>query len=222
MARHLPEALLFDMDGTLVESDQYWSEAEERVFDRYHVPWSQELAHTSIGVPLGVWVNRIFTDFGIMESAEAASSEIEAEVAEMFANRGPLWRPGAQQLMTLAKGLGIPSALVTATHSTIVDVIHSSAPAGALDVVVTGDMVRAGKPAPDGYLLAIEKLGVTAARSVAFEDSAYGVRAAQAAGAVTVWVPFMVDVPMTENLHVIDSLVDVTEDVLHNLVPSLA
>lgn len=214
----LPDALLFDMDGTIVDSDPYWMEAEHNVLLDYGVPWTKELGMTSVGVPLGIWVEGMFAQFSLSGDHAKASAEIEAEVAEIFATRGALWRPGARRLMELSVELGIPSALVTATHSRIVEEIHASAPAGALEVVVTGDMVSAGKPDPEGYRRAMGLLGVKPDRAVAFEDSPSGVKAAQSSGAITVLVPFMVDVPRTAGLHVIDSLERVDEETLRALV----
>ncbi|MCI1675545.1 MAG: HAD family hydrolase [Ancrocorticia sp.] len=214
----LPSALLFDMDGTLVDSEPYWSLAEERVLPGFGVPWTPQLGLTSIGVPLGVWTAGLFARYGCQGDPREASVQIEEEMVRIFAERGVMWRPGAVELMELAVRLNIPSAIVTATHSRIVEAIRVAAPPGALSIMVAGDMVREGKPSPEGYLRAASIAGVAPQRCVAFEDSETGVQAALASGAVTVWVPFLVDFSVPRGVKIVRSLRELNEDGLRQLL----
>lgn len=213
----LPEALLCDMDGTLIDSDGYWALAEERVLPRHGVRWREGLSLTSIGVPLGVWVAGLFDERGISADPHHACVEIEAEMVRIFAEKAVLWRPGAYELLSLATRLGIRSAVVTATHSSIVAAVRRQAPQGSLEVMVAGEMVSHGKPSPEGYIRAARELGVEPSQCLAFEDSEYGVRAALASGAVTVSVPFLVDVPSFDGVQVIASLASLDEPGLRRL-----
>jgi HAD superfamily hydrolase (TIGR01509 family) len=105
------------------------------------------------------------------------------------------WRPGARELLASLKEAGVPSALVTMSIGRMAQRVASAVGFDAFDTVVSGDMVAEGKPAPDCYLLAAETLGVDPRRSVAIEDSEYGVAAAVAAGMATIAVPLHVPLP---------------------------
>ena len=105
------------------------------------------------------------------------------------------WRPGARELLADVRANQIPTALVTMSWRRFAMEVVDALPAGAFDVSVVGDDVERGKPHPDPYLLAAERLGVDITRCLAIEDSPTGVASALAAGATVLAVPHHVDVP---------------------------
>ncbi|GAA4971615.1 hypothetical protein GCM10023225_11650 [Kineococcus glutinatus] len=126
------------------------------------------------------------------------------------------WRPGARERLAGLRAAGVPTALVTMSYRSLAQEVVQLLP-GAFDVLVPGDEVARGKPAPDPYLRAAELLGVDPRECVALEDSATGVRSAEAAGCRTVAVPHLVPVPAAPGRSRVRSLADVDLAVLARL-----
>ena len=192
----LPAALLWDMDGTLVDTEPYWIECEQELVARAGVRWTHEHALQLVGNSLPV-SGAVIRDFVLAEGGpeldpERIVAELLAGVADRVRAATP-WRPGARELLAAARDAGVPCALVTMSYRSLAEVVAERLP-GAFDVVVPGDEVERGKPAPDPYLRAAELLGVDARECVALEDSATGVRSAEAAGCRTVAVPHLVPI----------------------------
>ena len=188
----LPAAVLWDMDGTLVDTEPLWNAVQRRLVEEHGGRWSEGLAASLVGRPLDEGARRL-RDAGLDLPGEEIIAVTMGEVARGVADAPP-WRPGALELLTAQADAGVPGALVTMSHAPLARVLAEQAPAGALRVVVTGDEVRAGKPDPEAYRLALTRLaglvpGLTAADCVAVEDSPVGVGAAMAAGLPTVGVP---------------------------------
>jgi HAD superfamily hydrolase (TIGR01509 family) len=125
-----------------------------------------------------------------------------AEIVEMLLDRVVAqlrievpWRPGARELLAAVNNAGIPTALVTMSWKRFADQVVECLPSGSFRVSVTGDEVTRGKPHPDPYLLAAERLGVDARDCVAIEDSPTGVRSALAAGCRVLGVPHVIEIP---------------------------
>lgn len=194
----LPQAVLWDMDGTLVDTEPLWNEAQQALVAEHGGVWSEALAASLVGRPLDEGARRLQVA-GVDRPEDEIIEVTMGAVARTVAGAPP-WRPGALELLTAQADAGVPGALVTMSHAPLARVLADHAPGGALDVVVTGDMVSAGKPAPEAYLRALELLadrrpGLTAAGCVAVEDSPVGVRAAVAAGLPTVGVPSVLPLP---------------------------
>ena len=111
------------------------------------------------------------------------------------------WRPGARELLAEVREANIPTALVTMSWRRFATEVVEALPAGAFDASVVGDDVERGKPHPDPYLLAAERLGVDIRKCLAIEDSPTGVASALAAGATVLAVPHHVDVPMRHDVN---------------------
>ncbi len=214
----LPHGLLFDLDGTLLDSEWYWREAESALFAKHGLVYTDEFAEAAIGIPIPLWVSRVRDEFGLDIDPIRMEKDLVDLMAEVTVSRPTLWRPGAYELLERAVSLGIPTALVTASPKVIADVVTTKAPAGALNVCVAGDMVPAGKPAPDPYLMAARRVGVHPSDCVAFEDSPFGVRSAMAARTHAVAVPFMVSIPDFEGVHRLSSLEEVDDGLLRHLM----
>ncbi len=217
-ASYMPHGLLFDLDGTLLNSEWYWLEAEAGVLAKHGIEYTDELAEAAVGIPLSLWTTRMRDRFGIAASPEAMERELVGLIAEFTDSRPTLWRPGAYKLLERSVELGIPAALVTASPKVLADVVLTRAPVGALRTYIAGDMDMAPKPAADPYVAAARLLGVNPRHCVAFEDSPFGIRAAMAARTHAVLVPFMVTVPEFEGVVRISSLEDVDDDFLRHVM----
>ena len=192
----LPEALLWDMDGTLVDTEPYWIACEQELLGGLGVRWTHEHALQLVGSALpeaaAVIRDHVLAEGGPRLDPERIVTDLLAGVVAKVRVAVP-WRPGALQLLTAARGAGVRLALVTMSYRSLADVVAALVP-GGFDVVVAGDEVERGKPHPDPYLRAAELLGVPAPACVALEDSPTGVRSAEAAGCATVAVPHMVPI----------------------------
>lgn len=193
-ATPLPAALLWDLDGTLVDTEPYWIRAEHALVERFGGTWTDELAHQLVGNPLLVSADFIIANSPVTMDREEIVQELMGSVIDQVSEHVP-WRPGAQALLAEAVDAGIPDALVTMSWQPLARAVVEALPEGTFAVVVTGDQVTHGKPHPEPYERACELLGVDPAAAVAIEDSPTGVRSAVAAGVPTVAVPHVVPVP---------------------------
>jgi HAD superfamily hydrolase (TIGR01509 family) len=189
-AAPLPAAVFWDMDGTLVDTERYWLSAETRLVESYGGVWTQADGLQLVGSSLERSAI-ILQSRGVRLGTGEIVSVLTDRVLEQIDDAVP-WRPGARELLASLKEAGVPSALVTMSIGRMAQRVASAVGFDAFDTVVSGDMVAEGKPAPDCYLLAAETLGVDPRRSVAIEDSEYGVAAAVAAGMATIAVPLHV------------------------------
>jgi HAD superfamily hydrolase (TIGR01509 family) len=194
MTARLPAAVLWDMDGTLVDSEPYWMAEEHALAQRHGGRWSHEDALDVVGLALLDSAALIVQRTGIALTPEQVVTELVDGVCRRLAEGVP-WRPGAQGLLARLRAAGVRTALVTMSYRSLTDALERALPAGSFDVIVPGDEVVRGKPHPEPYLRAAQLLGLPAAECVAIEDSEAGARSAAAAGARTVVVPHVKAVP---------------------------
>lgn len=213
-ALQLPEAILFDMDGTLIDSDEWWFTAESRVFNRIGYRWTPAQSIEWIGASLLECCQHVVAEAHLTATPEALRDELADTVATLAENSPVSWRPGAYELLELTARLGIPSALVSSSYVRFTSCIQRQAPAGTLTANVSGDMVSRPKPDPEGYLRGADMLGAAPESCVTFEDSSPGIEAALAAGTHAVYVPFSAQAPVTDAMMMADSLADVDEAAL--------
>lgn len=191
----LPEAVLWDMDGTLIDTEPYWITAEHELVGAWGGTWTDELAHQCVGNDLIVTGEIIVANSPVELSPRQVVDYLIGRVIDQLADEVP-WRPGARDLLADAVSKGVPNALVTMSWRSLAQTIVAAVDPGSFDAVVTGDEVSHGKPHPEPYLAAVRSLGVSAAASVALEDSPTGVRSATAAGVPTIAIPHVVPVPL--------------------------
>ena len=205
MSTPLPAAVLWDMDGTLVDTEPSWIDAEYALVAEHGGSWSDEHAHALVGSPLLVSAEYIRRHGGVdLPPAVIVEELLDRVVAEV--RRAVPWRPGARELLLSLHAAGVPCALVTMSYARLADAVVGALPAGVFAAVVPGDQVRHGKPHPEPYLTAAQRLGVAPQECVAIEDSPPGVRSAQAAGAAVVAVPHVVPIPPGPGRVVVDTL----------------
>lgn len=182
------EAVLWDFDGTLVDTEPYWIDAEYALIESYGAAWSQEHALALVGNDLIESARYIIEHTGIpLTPVEVVDRLLDGVVAQML--REVPWRPGARELLADLRAHDVRCGLVTMSYQRLVAPALAALPEGTFECVVTGERVSRGKPHPDPYLQGAELLGVPAPDCLAIEDSNTGATSAQAAGCRVVVVP---------------------------------
>ena len=188
---------LFDMDGTLIDSEPYWLDAEMALVQSFGGNWSQEQGLTLVGS--GLWdsaaaLQHAGVDLELRDIIDRLSADVRARLVEHVP-----WRPGAREMIATMLDAGIPTALVTMSFRenalTIAEAISREIGREAFSVVIAGDDVTEPKPNPEPYLTAADHLGIDVAHAVAFEDSVFGAASAFSAGALTIGIPLHIDIP---------------------------
>jgi HAD superfamily hydrolase (TIGR01509 family) len=194
----LPAAVLFDMDGTLIDSEPLWLEAEHEVMAALGGSWSDADQAVCLGGPLERVVDYMIERAGSDEPAARVMTTL-LDAMERRLRETPLsWRPGAQALLAECLAAGVPTALVSASWGRLIRAVASridEAVGGtAFAVVVAGDDVQNTKPHPEPYLAAARALGHEPADCLALEDSPTGVTSAVAAGCRVVAIPHIASI----------------------------
>jgi HAD superfamily hydrolase (TIGR01509 family) len=208
-------AVLWDMDGTLVDSERLWDVSLADLAAHLGGALSAATREDLVGSSLRRSVSTVRAEVGLDPADEAAVHSDGRWLLErtkvLFADDLP-WRPGAREALAAVRDAGLATALVTSTYRELTDVALDTIGRGFFDVTVCGDEVSATKPDPAPYRRAAELLGVDVAASVAVEDSPTGTRSAVAAGATVLVVPSEVAVPPGERRVLRESLVGLTVD----------
>ena len=200
----LPAAVLWDMDGTLVDTEPRWLTAEIALMADSGRVWTAQDHAALIGMPL-LAAARVMRERGADPAPEAIVARLVASVAASLAEDVP-WQPGVPELLAGLRAAGVPCAMVTMSYRELAEAVAGDAPEGTFAVLVPGDEVTHGKPHPEAYLRAAELLGVDIADCVALEDSPPGVASAYASGARTIGVQSIVPVEPRPGLSRVDSL----------------
>lgn len=206
-------AVLFDMDGLLVDTEPLWFETEIEVMARLGAPWTKEDQKQLLGGSMPRTVSYLLSK----ATKPAAPEQVARWMMEGMLRRAAAGRvevlPGARELLAEVAAAGVPYALVTSSLRRLAEAILSGT--GLIfPATVTGDDVVTTKPDPAPYLLAAKLLDVDPAQCVALEDSPNGVASATAAGCRVIAVPSFVDIPAAPGRVVARSLRDVTMDTL--------
>ncbi len=201
--------MLFDMDGTLVDSEKVWDVGLFELAERLGGRLSADARGRMVGTSMSQSMTILHDDLGITDAdARANVAWLERRVQELFAN-GLDWRGGARELLAEVRAAGVPTALVTATRRDLVDVALDTLGRENFTVVVCGDEVEITKPHPEPYLAAARLLDVSTDRCVAIEDSPTGVASAIAAGCAVLAVPSEVSLDGVTGATIVDSLAGV-------------
>lgn len=186
-----PRAVLWDMDGTLVNTEPYWMSVETELVESYGGTWTHDDAMQLIGSNL-LDSARVLQQAGVdLEPADIVDLMTD-RVAERLRTQGVPFRPGARELLADLRAQGIRTALVTMSLRRMALDVVDQIDFHAFDLVVAGDEVARPKPFPDPYLTAAAQLGIDIVDAVVIEDSAPGLTSGVASGAVTLGVPHLV------------------------------
>jgi HAD superfamily hydrolase (TIGR01509 family) len=209
-------AVLFDMDGLLVDTEPLWFETETEVMGRLGTQWTTQDQEALLGGSMERTVGYLLAK----ATRPASRRDVERWMTEGMLDRVRAGRveirPGARELLAEVAAAGLPYALVTSSERPLAEAVLAGT-GFRFPVTVCGDDVSTTKPDPAPYLLAAKLLEVTPARCVALEDSLNGVASATAAGCAVVAVPSFVDIPPAAGRLVVGSLLEVSVATLRDL-----
>ncbi|WP_327427448.1 MULTISPECIES: HAD family hydrolase [unclassified Streptomyces] len=214
------EAVLLDMDGTLVDTEGFWWDVEVEVFAALGHTLDDSWRHVVVGGPMtrsaGFLIEATGADITLAELTVLLNDGFEGRIGRSL----PLM-PGAARLLAELAAHEIPTALVSASHRRIIDRILGSLGPQYFALTVAGDEVERTKPFPDPYLLAASGLGAAPARCAVIEDTATGVAAAEAAGCRVVAVPSVAPIAPAARRTVVTSLEEVDLPFLRGLMTEM-
>lgn len=222
---HTPEisglaGVLWDMDGTLIDSEPLWLATEIAMLDRYGIELGDEARTRLVGS--GLWdAAEYFRELGVPMAADDIVAEWVRGVSAGLADGEPAWRPGAVELLASLAEAGIPSAMVTMSVRSLAEQVVALLPEGLFSAIIGGDEVAHPKPHPDPYLRGAAALGVPIEACLAFEDSNTGLRSAWASGAVAIGVPNLIDLGATPSHALWPTLHGLTADELRRRFDAL-
>lgn len=204
------QAVLWDMDGTLIDSEPYWVASEIALVTRFGGTWTHEdgLKLVGQGLPFSA---EVLQNAGVDLEVDDIIATLTDHVMSLLTESVP-WRPGAVALMHSIANAGIPQGLVTMSMNRMATLVADLVSGQPFSTVVSGDQVSKSKPDPEGYLEGATRLGVDIGMCVAFEDSPAGVASAHSAGAVTIGLPHLVDISSTAAHVLWNSLAERTLD----------
>jgi HAD superfamily hydrolase (TIGR01509 family) len=208
----VPEAVLWDMDGTLIDSEKLWDIGLRELASQLGGELSPETRDAMVGSNMDNTMVLMFTSLGLdlePTAMEKAGVWLSERTAELF-HQGVPWRPGAREALESLRAHGVPMALVTSTERSLTEIALDSIGRSFFAASVCGDEVDGrNKPDPTPYLMGAQLLGIPAARCVAVEDSLMGMRSAVAAGCTVLVVPAEVPIAPGDGWTVRDSLTGV-------------
>lgn len=199
----LPAAVLWDLDGTLVDTEVLWREEEAALVAERGGTWTLEDGLALVGTALPAYAGAL-QGAGVDLPADEIIARLSARIIARQ-EESARWQPGARELVAALWAAGVPQALVTSSYRNLTEPVVRDA-GGALAVVIPGDEVERPKPDPQPYLLAARRLGVAPGDCVVVEDSRVGVAAGLASGAHVLAVESDVELPDDPRLSRADSL----------------
>ncbi|EME99462.1 HAD family phosphatase [Streptomyces mobaraensis NBRC 13819 = DSM 40847] len=213
------QAVLLDMDGTLVDTEGFWWEVEVAVFAELGHQLLEEYREIVVGGPMTRSAAFLIKATGAKIALAELTALLNSRFAEMIGSGVPLM-PGAKRLLTELAAHDVPTALVSASHRHIIDRVLRTLGPEHFTLTVAGDELERTKPHPDPYLTAAARLGVAPERCAVVEDTMTGVTAAEAAGCRVVAVPSVGAIPSAAGRTVVRSLEEVDLRFLRSLVGS--
>jgi len=210
------EAVVFDLDGVLLDSEQVWDEVREELVKERGGRWHEQAQTEMMGMSSVEWSRYMHDELGLPEPPEEISAEVVQRLDEVYRKRLPLIDGAREAVERLAARW--PLGLASSSNREVIDLVLAlSGLARYFRVTVSSEEVPRGKPAPDVYLEAARSLGVPPERCAAVEDSHNGIRSAKAAGMRVIAIPNQHYPPGEEAL----ALADVTLGSLAELTPSI-
>ena len=187
-------AVLFDMDGTLIDSEPYWMASEQALAAEHEGTWTHEDGLDIVGMSLDqspqVLKDRANIPLETHEIVNRLTNEVQSKLARVIP-----WRPGAKELLLDLKKHNVKTALVTMSLHRMAQQVVDAIPFDSFDVIVAGDDVSRGKPHPEPYEKAAALLGFSPKDCIAFEDSSTGLASAEAAGTYAIGIPNVIPIP---------------------------
>ena len=189
-----PAAILFDHDGTLVDTEPVWAAAKVALAADFGGTWTEQDTLDCLGLSMQFTLDRL-RERGVNLPDQEINDRLVAKVREALAHQPVEFLPGIERFLSEVREAQIPAAVVTNATTSIARRTANAAPEGTFSVIIGNDETTHPKPDPQPYLLAAERLGVDPTQCVAIEDSPSGVRSATAAGMRVIVVPGELEVP---------------------------
>lgn len=214
-------AILFDMDGTLIDSEPLWLEAEIEIMEELGCNWDQQDQINCLGGPIDKTENYMQDRSNNIKPFGYFTEKLDDVMEKKLSTKLNLI-PNALKIINDCKRSELKIALVTASSGRLMKAVLKRFPVGIFDAVVSYDDVKRSKPDPEPYLLAAKTLGVDITNCVVLEDSLTGVQSGLSAGAQVIGIPHLVKMPSNPNLRVVESLSEINMDRLITWYPFLA
>lgn len=184
----MTDAVIFDLDGVIVDSEPVWEEVRRRYVAEQGGQWQPDSQRRLMGMSTGEWAHYLSAELGVARTPEQVARDVIDEMARRYAERMPLI-PGADRVVRELAG-GWRLGLASSSPQRLIEAaLAATGLTDAFEVTLSTEQTPKGKPAPDVYLTVARRLGVDPARCVAIEDSSNGVRSAAAAGMRVVAIP---------------------------------
>ena len=217
LGRKPPFAVLFDMDGTIIDSEPYWMASEQSLAAEHNGTWTTIDSLDVIGKDLNesskLFKERTNIPLGIDEIKNRLSNDVQSKLSKEVP-----WRPGAKELLLELRKRGVKTALVTMSLRRMAQQVVDAIPFDAFDVIVAGDDVTRGKPHPEAYEKAAALLGFHPSKCIAFEDSVTGLTSAETAGTYAIGIPNIIEIPQKPGRVLWPTLEGVTFKQLRKLI----
>jgi HAD superfamily hydrolase (TIGR01509 family) len=182
------DAVIFDLDGVLVDSEPVWERVRRRYVDARGGRWQPDAQQRLMGMSTGEWSRYLRDELGVPGPPERIATDVIGQMVEEYTRRLPIVEGAPEVVRRLAARW--PLGLASSSPRRLIEVaLDAAGLADVFRVTLSTEEVPRGKPAPDAYLAVAERMGVPAGRCVAVEDSTNGVRSAAAAGMRVVAVP---------------------------------
>jgi HAD superfamily hydrolase (TIGR01509 family) len=214
-------AVLFDLDGVLIDSEPIWYDVELAIVERLGGVWDKSHQARCVGGTVDATCRYILALTGSDRTEADLQEEILASMAARF-RESLVVHDGALELVDAVRGRGARTALVSSSYRVLVDAALDWLGRDRFDVTIAGDEVRHGKPSPEPYRAACARLGIDPAHTVVVEDTVSGVTSAEAAGCWVVAVPSVAPIPATPRRPSVRAVRDIDPDWLLALPGSLA
>jgi HAD superfamily hydrolase (TIGR01509 family) len=205
------DAVVFDLDGVLIDSEQVWDEARRALAAERGGHWHEEASRDMMGMSSPEWSSYMHEVIGLPESPEEISAEVVRRLEEIYRERLPLLPGAVEAVVRLA--VRWPLGVASSSNRELIDlVLELSGLDRSFRATVSSEEVDRGKPAPDVYLEAARRLGVEPSRCAALEDSENGILSARAAGMHVLAIPNPHFPPAEEAMALADDVLESLED----------
>jgi HAD superfamily hydrolase (TIGR01509 family) len=220
VTRERVEAVVFDLDGVIVDSEHVWDEVREELARERGGRWHDRAQADMMGMSSPEWSRYMHEVIGLPDAPEEINAEVVRRMEARYAAELPLIAGAIEAVRRLASAYRL--GLASSSNRTVIDSVLSASGLDELfEVTVSSEEVPRGKPAPDVYLEAARRLGVSPERSAAVEDSANGIRSAKAAGMRVIAIPNRRYPPPTEVLEVADRVLDSVEELTSGVIAGM-
>ncbi len=211
------DAVVFDLDGVIVDSEQVWDDVRAELVREAGIPFPPEATRAMMGMSSREWSRYLVEEVGLPGTPEQANAAVVERMLQRYADRPPFIRGAVDAVRRI--GERRPVGVASSSNRELIDVVLDAAGLASLvRVAVSSEEVARGKPSPDVYLEAARRLGVAAERSAAIEDSHNGIRSAKAAGMRVIAIPNLHFPPDADSLALADvvlgSIGELTESVV--------